>query len=130
MSDRRDQMNKALKEIVIPILRASVDFSGSFPHFPPSFAGAHRFIKLSKFDLYGGGFRHRNWSMSAGRNHLLAGVNKSCTEKVKYWDLPPEQRTQDYRRVLAQAKTVGFGLMEQKQMFSLTLQPRSVIPFT
>ena len=54
MSNGRDKMNKALKNIVVPKLRER-DFKGSFPHFRR--VGKAKLDLLTfQFDKWGGGF--------------------------------------------------------------------------
>lgn len=54
MTDSRDQMNLALKEIAVPALR-DVGFKGSFPNFYRS-SGNHVDLLKFQFSLAGGSF--------------------------------------------------------------------------
>jgi len=89
MLEAPKQMRKALKEIVVPVLRQQ-GFTGSFPHF--------RRIRQStidlfafQFDLYGGGFIIEiGWCDLAGFTTYWG--KHIPPEKVRVWDVPFDRR--------------------------------------
>jgi hypothetical protein len=89
MSDARDQMSQALKNVVVPVLRAN-RFTGSFPHFRRCQQGGIDLFTF-QFDKYGGGFvieigrcRPEGFTTHWGK--------QISPEKLRVWDLPPKQR--------------------------------------
>ncbi len=89
MSDSRDQMNQALKAVVVPLLRQR-GFSGTFPHFrrcKPERIDLFTF----QFDRYGGGFviEIARCEPSGFTTHWGKQIPPT---KVTAWDMPPKMR--------------------------------------
>jgi hypothetical protein len=90
MTDTREQMSQALKDVVVPVLRER-GFTDTFPHFrrrQPDRIDLFTF----QFDRHGGGF-----IIEIGRceptgftTHWGKQIGPA---KVTAWDLPPKQRS-------------------------------------
>ena len=89
MSDMRDAMVQALKDVVVPLLRES-DFSGSFPHFRRR-RKDHIDLVTFQFDRNGGGFLIE--IAQCGTEGLTTSWGERISPaKIKAWDLHPNQR--------------------------------------
>jgi len=90
MSDARDQMNRALKDIVVPVLRDR-GFTGSFPHFRRCRQDRIDLFTF-QFDKYGGGF-----VIEIGQCQPEGFTTHSGKQippsKVRAWDLGLKQRS-------------------------------------
>jgi Domain of unknown function (DUF4304) len=89
MTDSRDQMIQALKDVVVPLLRER-GFTGAFPHFRrrrPERIDLFTF----QFDRHGGGFiiEIGRCEPSGFTTHWGKQIPPA---KVTAWDLPPKQR--------------------------------------
>src|SRR5262245_55019868 len=96
MSDARDQMKKALRDLVVPRLREA-GFDGSFPHFRrrrPDLIDLFTF----QFDRHGGGFIIE-LAQCAAEGLTTHWGKKIAPDKVTPWDLPTTQRARIQPRV-------------------------------
>ena len=96
MSDSRDQMKKALKDVVVPRLKEA-GFAGSFPHLRrrrPDRIDLFYF----QFDRHGGGFIIE-LAQCAPDGFTTYWGKQIAPDKVTARDLPPTQRARIQPRV-------------------------------
>ena len=89
-------MKKALKEVVIPLLREQ-GFTGAFPHFRRR-RPERRDLFTFQFDLHGGGFIIEIGQCPADGFTTHWG-KLIAPDKVKAWDLSWEQRARIQPRI-------------------------------
>ena len=121
MSQSRDDMMAALKQIVVPALRAR-GFAGSFPHLRR--ASAQRVDLFTfQFDRHGGGFVIEI-AQCAPSGFTTSWGEHIPPAKVKAWDLHPDKRQR--LQPAASPGTDGWFRFESEDVETVA---HSVLPF-
>jgi hypothetical protein len=121
MSDSRDQMKKALKDVVVPRLKEA-GFAGSFPHLRRRRPDRIDLFSF-QFDRHGGGFIIE-LAQCAPDGFTTYWGKHITPDKVTAWDLPPTQRA----RIQSRAGS-GTDSWFRYDASDFTKTAESVLPF-